>query len=95
MLDLFRGARRIVPLAFATLWTLGCGDAGLKETNLGSISEIITAVATADGTVSATLVPGDRPASDVNGPTLVVTGVPTAINGGSLRASLTSATAFR
>jgi len=94
VLDLIRGARRFVPMAFATVWMLGCGDAAIKETNLGSISEIITAVGTADGSVSATLVPGDRPASDVNGPTLTVTGVPTAINGGSLRASLTSATAF-
>ena len=94
MLDLIRGARRLVPATFAALWTLGCGDAALKETNLGSISDVITAVATADGNVTATLVPGDRPASDPSGPTLVVTGVPTAINGGSLRASLTSVTAF-
>jgi hypothetical protein len=39
-------------------------------------------------------VAGDRPASDASGPTLTVTGVPTAINGGSLRAALTSATPF-
>jgi hypothetical protein len=73
---------------------MGCGDAGLKETTLGSITNIVTAVATADGAVTATVVPGDRPASDPSGPTLVVTGVPTAINGGSLRVTLTSVTPF-
>jgi hypothetical protein len=92
--DLIRGARRLVPAVCAVLWTTGCGDAALKETNLGPITDVVTAVATADGTVSAALVPGDVPASDPSGPTLVVTGVPTAINGGSLRATLTSVTAF-
>jgi hypothetical protein len=94
VLELSRGARRLVPVLLAGFLTVGCGDAALKETNLGSISEILTAVATADGTVNASLVPGDRPASDPSGPTLTVAGVPTAINGGSLRATLTSPTAF-
>lgn len=93
MRDLIRGARRVVPASLAVLM-LGCGDAALKETNFGSISDIVTAVATADGTVGASLVAGDRPASDPSGPTLTVAGVPTAINGGSIRASLTSATPF-
>lgn len=94
MRDLIRGARRLVPATVAALWTIGCGDAALKEVSLGSITDIVTAVATADGTVTASLVAGDLPASDPSGPTLVVTGVPTAINGGSLRVTLTSATAF-
>ena len=93
MLDLIRGARRLLPASLAALLTLGC-DAALKETNLGPITDIVTAVSTADGTVGATLVAGDRPASDAAGPTLTVTGVPTAINGGSVRATLTSTTAF-
>lgn len=94
MLDLNRGVRRVVAVVLAALWTVGCGDAALKETNLGSITDVVTAVATSDGTISAALIPGDRPASDPSGPTLAVTGVPTAINGGSLRANLTSATPF-
>ena len=93
MRDLIGRAFRVTPVILTALWTLGC-EAALKETNLGSITDIITAVATADGTVTATVVPGDRPASDPSGPTLVVTGVPTAINGGSIRATLTSPTAF-
>ena len=94
MLDLIRGVRRVAPIALAALWTIGCGDAALKENSLGSITDIVTAVTTADGLVSGVLVVGDRPASDPAGPTLTVTGVPTAINGGSLRATLTSATPF-
>lgn len=93
MLDFIRGARRLLPASVAALLTLGC-DAALKETSFGSITDIVTAVATADGTVGATLVAGDRPASDPSGPTLTVTGVPTAINGGSVRATLTSTIAF-
>ena len=94
MRDLIRGMRSLVPATVAALWTLGCADGGLKETSLGSISTIVSAVVTADGTVTATLEPGARPASDVTGPTLTVSGVPTAINGGSLRSLLTSSTPF-
>lgn len=94
MLDLIRGVRRVLPVALAALWTIGCGDAALKENSLGSITDIVSAVATADGVFSAVLVTGNRPASDPAGPTLTVTGVPTAINGGSLRATLTSPTPF-
>lgn len=72
----------------------GCADGALKETSLGSISTIVTGVATADGTVAASLVPGARPGSDASGPTLTVTGVPTAINGGSLRVTLTASSPF-
>jgi hypothetical protein len=94
VLDLIRGVRRVAPIALAALWTIGCGDAALKENSLGSITDIVTAVGTADGLVSGVLVVGNHPASDPTGPTLAVTGVPTAINGGSLRATLTSATPF-
>jgi hypothetical protein len=87
-------SRRLVPATLAVLWTLGCADAALKETSLGSITTIVTAVATADGSVTATLVAGPRPPSDPSGPVLTVSGVPTAINGGSLRTLLTSATPF-
>ncbi len=94
MLDLFRGARRLAPAILAAVLTVGCGDAALKETNLGSITDIVTAVGTADGTVGGSLVAGERPASDASGPTLTVSGVPTAINGGSIRATLTASAPF-
>jgi hypothetical protein len=92
--DLIRGVRRGTPVLLAVLWTIGCGDAALKENSLGSITTVVTGVTTANGALSAVLVPGDRPPSDPAGPTLAVTGVPTAINGGSLRANLSSPTPF-
>jgi hypothetical protein len=73
---------------------VGCGDGALKETELGSISTIVTAVTSADGALTASLIAGARPASDPTGPTLTVAGVPTAINGGSVRATLSSPTPF-
>jgi hypothetical protein len=91
-LDLFRGlARRVVPVTLL-LAAIGC-DAGLKETSYGPISDLITGVATVDGTVSGSLQAGQRPV-DGGGPTITVQGVPTAINGGSLRATVSSPTAF-
>jgi hypothetical protein len=71
----------------------GCGDAGLKENNFPPMSDVITSVATVDGTVAGSYLEGDRPAAG-NGPTITVSGVPTAINGGSLRATVTSPTPF-
>ena len=94
MLEAFRGAGRLVPATLIALVLAGCGDAALKETDFGSISEMVTSVSTVDGTVGGALVTGDRPAGDASGPTIAVTGVPTAINGGSLRATVSSATPF-
>jgi hypothetical protein len=92
--DLIREAYRVVPVVTALLWTTGCADGALKETSLGSITDVVSAVSTIDGSVTGTLQAGDAPAPDGSGPTLTVTGVPTAINGGSLRVSLSSATLF-
>jgi hypothetical protein len=92
VLNLIRGVgRRVLPVTLV-LAAVSC-DAGLKENSFGPISDLITGVATVDGTVTATLVAGSRPA-DGSGPTITVQGVPTAINGGSLRASVTSPTPF-
>ncbi|HEV8123192.1 MAG TPA: hypothetical protein VGP80_03040 [Gemmatimonadales bacterium] len=92
VLNLIRAVgRRVLPVTLV-LAAVSC-DAGLKENSFGPISDLITGVATVDGTVTATLVAGSRPA-DGSGPTITVQGVPTAINGGSLRASVTSPTPF-
>jgi hypothetical protein len=90
-LDLFRGfGRRVLPLLVVA--AAGC-DAGLKENSFGPISDLITGVVTVDGTATASLQSGTRP-SDGSGPTITVQGVPTAINGGSLRVTVASPTAF-
>jgi hypothetical protein len=92
VLNLIRGVgRRVLPITLV-LAAVSC-DAGLKENSFGPISDLITGVATVDGTVTGSLVSGMRPA-DGSGPTITVQGVPTAINGGSLRASVTSPTPF-
>jgi len=92
VLYLFRGfSRRVLPVTLV-LAAAGC-DSALKETSFGQISDLITGVATIDGTVTGTLVAGSRPA-DGSGPSITVQGVPTAINGGSLRATVTSPTPF-
>lgn len=85
------GARLVVP-ALAIL-IAGCGDAALKDNSLGPITNIVAAVSSADGTVSASLLDGDRPANG-SGPVISVSGFATAVNGGSIRASVTSPTAF-
>jgi hypothetical protein len=94
VLDVFRRAGRLVPVSLIALWAAGCGDAALKETSFGPISDLVSSMTTVDGLIAASLVTGDRPASDPAGPTITVTGVPTAINGGSLRATVSSATPF-
>lgn len=92
-LDLIRGiALRAVPVALVLLAT-GCSDAALKETSYGPIEDLITGVQSVDGTVIGTLEPGQRPPAG-GGPTISVQGVPTAINGGSLRATVSSPTPF-
>lgn len=91
-LDFFRGfGHRVLPVMLVVA-AAGC-DSSLKETSFGPISDLITGVATVNGTVTASLVTGNRPA-DGSGPTITVQGVPTAINGGSLRAAVTSPTPF-
>lgn len=92
VLDLFRGfGRRVLPVTLL-LGAAGC-DSALKENSFGPISDLITGVATVDGSVTGVLAAGNRPA-DGGGPSITVQGVPTAINGGSLRASVTSPTPF-
>ena len=91
-MDLCRRAGKWAPLAAMSMFAAGCGDAALKETSFGQMSDLVTAVATVDGTAGL-LLGGDRPAA-AGGPTVSVTGVPTAINGGSLRATVTAPTAF-
>ncbi|MEP7325984.1 MAG: hypothetical protein ABI836_08555 [Gemmatimonadota bacterium] len=92
VLNLIRGlSRRVLPVTLA-LAAVGC-DSALKENSFGQISDLITGVVTVDGTVTGTLAAGNRP-SDGSGPTITVQGVPTAINGGSLRATVASATPF-
>lgn len=91
-LDLIKGvALRVVPVALVMTMT-GC-DAGLKETSYGPIEDLITGVQSVDGSVIGTLEPGQRPPAG-GGPTISVQGVPTAINGGSLRATVSSPTPF-
>lgn len=92
VLNLFRGfGRRVLPVTLV-LAAVSC-DSALKENSFGPISDLITGVATVDGTVTGALLAGSRPA-DGSGPSITVQGVPTAINGGSLRASVTSPTPF-
>jgi hypothetical protein len=92
VLNLIRGVgRRVLPITLV-LAAVSC-DAGLKENSFGPISDLITGVATVDGTVTGSLVSDMRPA-DGSGPSITVQGVPTAINGGSLRATVTSPTPF-
>jgi hypothetical protein len=92
-LDLIKGvALRVVPVALVLMAT-GCGDQALKETSYGPIEDLITGVQSVDGSVIGTLQPGQRPPAG-GGPTISVQGVPTAINGGSLRATVTSPTPF-
>ena len=92
-MDLCPRAGKWAPLAVISLFAAGCGDAALKETSFGQMADLVTAVSTVDGTVAGSLVDGDRPPA-AGGPTVTVTGVPTAINGGSLRATVTAPTAF-
>ncbi|MEO8293977.1 MAG: hypothetical protein ABI613_00585 [Gemmatimonadota bacterium] len=92
-LHILPGMSRFVPAALLGMALAGCGDAALKENNFPPMSDVITSVATVDGTVAGSYLEGDRPAAG-NGPTITVSGVPTAINGGSLRASVTSPTPF-
>jgi hypothetical protein len=56
--DLIREAYRVVPVVTALLWTTGCADGALKETSLGSITDVVSAVSTIDGSVTGTLQAG-------------------------------------
>ena len=87
------GMLRRLTAAAVLVGVAGCGDAALKESNLGNIQDVITSLATLDGSVTASLVSGTAPAAN-GGPTISVAGVATAINGGSMRVTVSSATPF-
>lgn len=87
----FRRAGRLAA-ALILMATAGC-EGGLRENSFGPINDIVTSVTTVNGTVTATLSAGDRPAAG-SGPTITVQGIPTAINGGSLLATVASTTPF-
>ena len=89
--DFFPGASRLAA-ALILMATAGC-DGGLKESSFGPITDIVTSVTTVSGTATATLGTGERPAAS-SGPTITVLGIPTAINGGSLRVTVASTTPF-
>ncbi|MEO8201496.1 MAG: hypothetical protein ABI679_13295 [Gemmatimonadota bacterium] len=88
----YRGFTRVVSAAVMGLVLAGC-DAALKENTFPPMSDVVTSVSTVDGTVTASYLSGDRPVAST-GPTVTVNGVPSAINGGSLRSTVTSATPF-
>lgn len=92
VLDLHRELARLLPAAFLSLALTAC-DASLKENTFPPMSDVVTSVSTVDGTVSAAYASGERPAAGA-GPSIAVAGVPSAINGGSLRATVTSPTPF-
>lgn len=92
-LDLYRGTARLLPAALVSLALAACGDASLKENTFPPMSDVVTSVGTVDGTVAASYLAGARPAAGA-GPTITVAGVPSAINGGSLRATVNSTTPF-
>jgi len=79
-------------LVLASLAVTACGGE-LKENILPTLEDVINSVTTLNGSTRGSLVAGDRPAAS-GGPASSISGVNTAINGGSLPITVTSSTAF-
>jgi hypothetical protein len=72
---------------------LGACDGEVKPNVFPAIDDVLSAVATLDGSVSATLVEADAPAA-VGGPVAQLDGITVGINGGSLPITVSSTTPF-
>ena len=82
----------VVGVAGAALAMAAC-EGSMKPNAFPTLDDVVAALTTLDGSVTATLVQGQRPA-EASGPTANLDGIGTAINGGSLPITVSSTTPF-
>jgi len=80
-------------LALVLTWAMASGCNSEPSGTLPDIQDIVTRVATADGSAVGVLVNGARPAA-AGGPAVTVDATPTAINGGSFQVEVVSSVPF-
>jgi hypothetical protein len=85
--------KRGLALALALAWIGASGCESELKNTLPDIQDIVTRVATVDGSVVASLRQGSRP-SAAGGPAVTVDATPTAINGGSFQVEVVASTPF-
>ena len=91
-----RRIRDMAPaLGLAALVALvgACGDGAIKEDAFPTIDDVFSGFTTLDGSVSATLVEGERP-DPSGGPAPTVDGINVGINGGSIPVTVSEGTPF-